>query len=169
MFSRSQPATRHSAAWASGRARAMNAATGSLRSLPQARSWRKHNPRQCRSPSQPGTEQRFGRSGRRARGGGAASKAAQPIPAVLRARRQPSQRPDVRRVAVGHPGVRHGQAAVRARDQITGEQQRLAVPLTGPPRRIQPRPQPPQPPRPAVGSPLDLAGGDRPQRPPAHR
>ena len=54
------------------------------------------------------------RSGRVARGGGAASNSAQHRPGATRARRQPSQRPDGRRVAVGHPGVRHGHAAVRA-------------------------------------------------------
>ena len=80
----------------------------------QLRSCRKHSPLQCRSPSQPGTVQRPGCNGRMTRGGGAASNSAQPIPAVNRARRQPSQRPDVRRVVVGHPGVRHDQAAVRA-------------------------------------------------------
>ena len=114
MLSRSQPATRHSAARGSGRARAMNIATGSLRSLPQQRSCRKHNPAQCRSPSQPGTAQRPRRSGLVARGGGAESNSAQGRPALTRARRQPSQRPDGRRVAVVHPGVRHGHAAVRA-------------------------------------------------------
>ena len=117
MLSRSQPATRHSAARASGRARAMNTATGSVRSLPQARSCRKHSPRQCRSPSQPGTEHGSRCSGRVARGGGAASKSAQHTPAPTRARRQPSQRPDGRRVAVGQPGVRHGHAAVRAQSR----------------------------------------------------
>jgi hypothetical protein len=91
----------------------MNAATGSRRFLPHKRSCRKHKPLQCRSPWQPGTAQRPGRSGRVVRGGGAMSNSAQPIPALVRARRQPSQRPDGRRVTVGHPGVRHGHAAVR--------------------------------------------------------
>ena len=114
MLSRSQPATRHPADRASGLARAMNAWTGSLLFLPQLRSCRKHSPAQCRSPSQPGTAQRPRCSGLVARGGGAESNSAQVRPVLTRARRQPSQRPDGRRVAVGHPGVRHGQAAVRA-------------------------------------------------------
>ena len=94
MLSRSQPATWQAGARASGRARAMNAAIGSVRSLPQQRSCRKHSPQQCRSPSQPGTEHGPRLQRRVARGGGAASKSGPARgPRRLRARRQPSQRP----------------------------------------------------------------------------
>ena len=92
----------------------MNIATGSLRSLPQQRSCRKHNPAQSRSPSQPGTAQRPRRSGLVARGGGAESNSAQGRPALTQgtaAAVATSQQ--AARVAVVHPGVRHGHAAVQ--------------------------------------------------------
>ena len=162
-----RPGTR--AARVSGRARAMNTAIGSVRSLPQQRSCRKHSPPQCRSPSQPGTEH----EPRTADGwpAAAARRRSRPSsgPRRTRARRQPSQRPDGRRVAVGHPGVRHGHAAVRAlsRSPVNSNVSPSHSPgrQAGSSRARNHATQPWSPGR----RPRSPSGADDPQRPPAHR
>lgn len=112
--SRAQPGTKQSCPRVNATARAMNASMGSGLAVRHLRSCRKHNPAQCSSLSQPVTAQSpTGSSGRVGWVGGAASKSSQPTPSVVRARRQPSQRRRWKRVAVGHPGVQHGHAAVR--------------------------------------------------------
>jgi hypothetical protein len=89
----------------------MNSSTDSVVRL-QERSWLKHRLRQETSPSQPGTEHAVLAVGRERLRRGCESKASSLRPLSIQSLRQESQRPWWRRVGVGHPGERHGQAAV---------------------------------------------------------
>jgi len=90
----------------------MNSSTDNVVRL-QERSWLKHRLWHETSPSQPGTEHALLAVGRKRLRRGCESKASSLRPLSIQSLRQESQRPWWRRVGVGHPGERHGHAAVR--------------------------------------------------------
>ena len=153
----------------SGRARAVNTSTGSLLSFPQQRSCLKHRPAQ-RDPL-------HSREPSSSRGAAAWS------PAAAERRRTP---PRTGPRLPGRGGSHHSGPAGGAlpsctpgcgtrpgrgprRPQIAGEQHALTVPLPGTPGRIQPGPQPLQPPVLTEPFPAGVNGRSHLQRSAAHR